>query len=311
MDLKEIGYFAQVARAGSFIRAAEELRIAQPALSRKIRKLERDLGVDLLVRHGRGVRLTTAGALFLKNADAINDLVRQTKEQISPKEAAASGHVAFGVPPAAGLLLTPSVIERFRSDWPNVALHVREGVSSSLQEWILDKRLDVAVLYNPPALQALDITPVLTERMVIVGPPRAERNRSRRLAVMRVADLPSLPMIMPSQPHNNRHLLERAADLQGVRLKIALEVDSVAFTKALIKRGLGYTMLAYAAVHEEVKRGELTAYAIEQPAITSKLAIAFSRETQPSRFALELTRVLRTTILDLVSRGIWAKAVKI
>jgi LysR family nitrogen assimilation transcriptional regulator len=89
MDLKEIGYFAQVARAGSFIRAAEELRIAQPALSRKIRKLERDLGVDLLVRHGRGVRLTTAGALFLKNADAINDLVRQTKEQVSPKEAAA------------------------------------------------------------------------------------------------------------------------------------------------------------------------------------------------------------------------------
>jgi LysR family nitrogen assimilation transcriptional regulator len=311
MDLKEIGYFASVARAGSFIRAAQELRVAQPALSRKIRKLERDLGVDLLVRHGRGVRLTAAGALFIKNADAINDLVRRAKEQVSLREAEASGHVTFGAPPAAGLLLTPPVVERFRREWPNVTLHIREGVSSTLQEWILDRRLDVAVLYNPPALQALEITPVLTERMVIVGPPKPGPQGNKRLKVIRVADLPDYPMIMPSQPHNNRHLLERAADQQGVRLKIAIEVDSVAFTKALIKRGLGYTMLTYASVQDEVKRGELTAYAIEQPAITSKVAIAFSREAAPSRFALELTRVLRTTIRDLVSQGVWARAMKV
>jgi LysR family nitrogen assimilation transcriptional regulator len=62
MDFREIRYFAQVATAGSFSLAAKELRVAQPALSRQIRKLEQELGVDLLVRHGRGVRLTVCCA---------------------------------------------------------------------------------------------------------------------------------------------------------------------------------------------------------------------------------------------------------
>ena len=82
MELKELRNFMRVARAGSVSRAADELRLAQPALSRQISKLERELGVSLFSRHGRGVRLSAAGSLLLERAEAIVHLVRQTSDEI-------------------------------------------------------------------------------------------------------------------------------------------------------------------------------------------------------------------------------------
>jgi LysR family nitrogen assimilation transcriptional regulator len=105
MDFKEVRYFLQVARAGSFNRAAHELNIAQPALSRQVRKLETSLGVDLFVRHGRGVRLTSAGSLLYEGAESIHHMVKRTTERIRAGGENLAGHVTFGVPPAAGLLI--------------------------------------------------------------------------------------------------------------------------------------------------------------------------------------------------------------
>src|SRR5262245_24461103 len=100
MDLKEMRYFSYVARAGSFSRAASELRIAQPALSRQIRKLEDRLGVKLLVRHGRGVRLTSAGAVLLEGTETISDFLARLGERVLAGGDVAVGHVSLGVPPA-------------------------------------------------------------------------------------------------------------------------------------------------------------------------------------------------------------------
>ena len=90
MELKELRNFMRVARAGSVSRAAQELRLAQPALSRQIKKLEHELGVSLFARHGRGVRLSVAGSLLLERAEAIVHLVHQTSEEIKDDRSPAS-----------------------------------------------------------------------------------------------------------------------------------------------------------------------------------------------------------------------------
>lgn len=305
--MKEIRYFAQVARAGSFNRAAEELRIAQPALSRKVRKLETELGTQLLVRHGRGVRLTTVGATLLQRAEAIVHLVRQTAEDIRSRAVEQTGHVSLGVPPAAGLLLVPPVIEEFRKQMPHVSLHVREGISSSLQEWVMDRRIDLAILHNPPALQSLEILPMVSDRMVVIG-PQSDLGKKRRVPArpLRLRDMAGLPLIMPSFPHNNRRLLEQAAMQHGVTLNIVLEVDSVGLTKALVKRGLGYSMITYAAVQDEARHNELSIFQIERPSLLSVVAVAISREAQPSPHARKLISILRSTIQKLIADGKWA-----
>lgn len=309
MDLKEMRYFAHVARAGSFSRAASELRIAQPALSRQIRKLEDQLGVALLVRHGRGVRLTSAGALLLEGAETLSDFLSRLDERVRAGGDAAVGHVSLGVPPAAGLLILPPTVERFAAQWPQVTLHVREGISSSLQEWLLDGRIDIAVLHTPPPLQALTIAQVLREQMVLVA-PAADKSGAAHFPgeTVRLRDLTEIPLIMPGLPHSNRRLLDQASIQHGVRLRIVLEVDSVALTKALVMRGMGHSILTAAAVQTEVAKGRLRAFPIDRPPLTSTLAIATLRTARTSPPADALKRTLRDVIHEFVDSGVWKGA---
>ena len=117
------------------------------------------------------MRLSTAGSVLLERAEAITHLVHQTSEEIKEDRSPQRGRIMLGVPPAAGRLLIPPFAERFQKLWPQTTLHMREGVASSLQEWLIEKRLDIAMLHNPPHLEALNISPLLTERMWVIGPP--------------------------------------------------------------------------------------------------------------------------------------------
>jgi LysR family nitrogen assimilation transcriptional regulator len=308
MDFREIRYFVQVANAGSFSLAAKELRVAQPALSRQIRKLEQELGVDLLVRHGRGVRLTGAGSILLERSEQMIHFLRSTGDAVKAGANTISGHVALGVPPAAGLLLASPVVRSFHREFPQVALHVRDGISNLLQEWLLDGRLDVAVLYNPPPMEALESEPILQEHMVVVEPPDGTTSRRRpQIGTCRIRDLADMALIMPSLPHNNRRIVEQAAIQHGVHLRVKLEVDSVSLAKAMVKNGLGCTILAYASVYNEVQRGELKMRVIERPALMSTVAVAVLRERRTLRLPNELRRTAIAEVNRLVADGVWQR----
>jgi LysR family transcriptional regulator, nitrogen assimilation regulatory protein len=303
IDIRELRYFLQIARAGSFSRAAAELYIAQPALSRQITKLEQELGVELFVRHGRGIKLTTAGAMLLERAEMITHYVRQTQEQVRAAGDGLSGHITIGMPPAIGVPLLPRVIESYAARWPNVSIHVREGLSTSLQEWLLDRRVDVAIVYNQPPLDALEIAPMFSEPMVAVGPPE-----SRAIlpdGPLRIRDLADLPLILPGLPHANRRVIERAAVQHDVNLRIAFEVDSVPLTKALVANGFGYSLLTYTAVQEDVVQGRLWAAPIERPAIRSTVSVAALKDLRKSPIVDAMFEVIADKLGELVRSDGW------
>ncbi|MCP3473996.1 LysR family transcriptional regulator [Bradyrhizobium sp. CCGUVB1N3] len=306
IDIRGLRYFVQVARAGSLNRASAVLNVAQSALSRQLMKLEDELGVALLVRHGRGVRLTRAGTTLLEHAHAVLLQIDQIPGVVRTPDPRFAGHVVLGVPPAAGLLIAPSVVAELRNRWPQASLQVREGISSSLEEWLLDRRLDVAVLYNPPPLDGVAMTPILHERMVVAGPP-VKRGKPQPETI-RWRDLSELQLILPSLPHSNRRLIEQAAIQHGVRLNVAFEVDSVAMTKAMVKRGLGATILAFAAVAADAERSELSVRFIERPSLISTVSIGMPRERQPSWLAGELLVLVRDVIARSVADGSWIGA---
>lgn len=290
-----------MARAGSFSRAASELYIAQPALSRQIAKLEEEIGVPLLIRHGRGVRLTAAGARLLERAEMITHMVNETGEQVRASADEEGGHLAVGLPPTIGALIGADLIKDFRARWPRVTLHLREGLSSSLQEWVLDKRVDLAVVYNQPLLDAFDVRPLFSEPMILIGPAGdAGRKRSYH-----IRDLADLPLILPGLPHSNRRLVEQAAIQHGVRLRVEIEVDSVALTKQLVKAGLGYSILTHVAIKDEVARGEVVAYKIERPSIRSTVAITTLRESRPSRLVEAWSAMLQEKLRSLIGSEAW------
>jgi LysR family nitrogen assimilation transcriptional regulator len=199
------------------------------------------------------------------------------------------------------MLIGAELIRDFRAQWPRVSLHLREGLSSSLQEWVLDKRVDLAVVYNQPLLDSFDVRPLFSEPMILVAPPGSAPAKRE----YQIRDLADIPLILPGLPHSNRRLVEQAAIQHGVRLRIELEVDSVALTKQLVKAGAGYSILTYIAIQEEIARGELIAHSIERPAIRSTVAITTLRESRPSRLVNAWSTMLREKLVRLTTSAAW------
>ena len=301
MDMKELRSFTAIVHAGSFSRAAEELHIAQPALSRQIAKLEEELGVALLIRHGRGVALTAAGSRLLDRAEVMLQNVADTVDHVRSETSTERGHLAVGLTPAIGQVIGPQLIARFRALWPNVLLHVREGLSTSLQAWLLDGSVQVAIAYNQPLMEAFDLQPLFTEPMMLVGPPNEQR------AAVRFGDLERLPLILPALPHSNRRLIEQAAAQNGVRLDVVLEADSVMLTKALVRRGDGYSIIAHAAVWQDRDAGHLSAWPIERPALRSSVSIARLRDQRVTPLMQSWIALQTEELRSLVQHGQWQK----
>jgi LysR family nitrogen assimilation transcriptional regulator len=171
MDIRELRYFTQVARSGSFVRAASVLNVTQSTISRQLQKLEAELDVTLLIRRPHGVEVTEAGSILLEQAEALINYLAQIRDLVRGKEETFAGHAVLGVPPTSGILIIPEVLENFKARWPYATLQVREGISSNLEEWLLDRRVDVALLHNPLQLDGIDLLPVLQENMALVFNP--------------------------------------------------------------------------------------------------------------------------------------------
>lgn len=302
MDIRELRSFVKVAQCGGFSRAARELYVAQPALSRQIAKLEEQLGVELFTRHGKGVELTAAGARLVERAEVMLRYLEETADHVRSSAEEERGHLAVGLPPAIGSLVGPQLIQKFRQRWPKASLHALEGLSTSLQEWLLQGRIEVAVVYNQPLLEAFEVRPLFSERMVLVGPP-GEASCSQRLSA-----LGEVPLILPGLPHSNRRLVEQVAAQNTVRLNVILEVDSVGLTKKLVAAGQGYSILAHAAVQQDIDRGELVGHEIERPGIRSTVALARLKERRSSRLALSWEKIVLETLEELVTVGAWKEA---
>jgi LysR family transcriptional regulator, nitrogen assimilation regulatory protein len=304
-DIRSLRAFVEIVRSGGISRAAARMHIAQPALSRQVQKLEEELGTPLLRRHGRGVTATAPGLLLLDRAETLLRQFDSLPNEIRRGEEATTGHVVLGVPPAAGLVIAPAAVKLFQARFPHATLQVREGISSLLEEWLLDRRLDVAVLHNPPAMEDVTIRTVLRERMVLACPPSTAPGAD---APLRFPELSRIPLILPSLPHANRRLVERAAAQHRVRLHLALEVDSVALTKAMVRGGLGSTILTLAGVSRELRAGELGMRAIHRPPLHSVIAIGTLASGRPGALLRAAETIVREVIATAVANGEWPGA---
>ncbi len=301
LGLRELRYFLSVARTGNFGRSARELNISQPAVSHQVRRLEESLGTQLLVRSGRAVTLTPAGLRLRDRLDTVMQLLNSPLDEEAAAEAVPDT-VSLALPAEAGPTLIAPLAQEFRARWPHVTLDIREGSGADLEEWLLHRRVDVAVLQDAPSHAELDITPILTESLglvVSVRSPLADESRPLRLR-----ELAGESLILPARQHWIRRRVEAAEHQYGVRLSPVLQVNSVPLSKTMVRNGLGCTILPYAAVQEEVSRGALVFRAIGYPPLFSTRSIAFHRAASAPLVA-EFARIACSTTLALAESGAW------
>jgi LysR family nitrogen assimilation transcriptional regulator len=238
MTLNQIEYFIQVAEHGSFSKAALVLGVAQPALSRQVRALETELHETLFLRNGRGVALTEAGRRLLEHGQGILHLVAQAREDLGASRNEPVGQIVVAMPPTQARMLTLPFIEGFAASCPRARLVLMEGFSTHLTEWLVSGRADLALVYNPEPLPALEILPLREESLVLLSPPDAAP-----AGPLTLAELSRLPLIMPQRGHVFRKRMEEAAAMAGVQLRVDWEVSSVPTILDLVAAGLGHAAL--------------------------------------------------------------------
>lgn len=298
MDLKQLGTFLHVVELGSLSRAAERLRVAQPALSRQIRLLEGELGVALFVRHGRGMIPTAAGEILRIRAEEILRGVEAAKADVAAEADTVSGRVTFGMPPTVGQVLGMRLIERFRARHPQVALRIVLGFSASLLEWLHDGDLDLAVVYGTSPTASVRYTPLIEETLCLISREPGPRRVS-------LAEATARQLALPGPRQSLRRLVESEARARGLALDVPIEADDLQMLKELVAKGLGATILPLAAVHAEVAAGRLHAAEIVDPRLARRLVIAEPLGRVSANAVRRFVSALQEEVAEMVAAGHW------
>ena len=299
MDLRQIESFVRVAELGSFTRAAGVLRIAQPALSRQVRALEVELRQPLFERNGRGVVLTEGGKRLLAHGRGLLQQVERARQDLESLRGTPSGTLAIGLPPSIGRTLTAPLVEAYRERFPNATLSVVEGLSSYVTEWLVQGRIDCGVVYNAQPGAAIELLPVVDERLFLVS--RADATRRPRTAGL--AEVAQCDLVIPSRPHALRMRLETALAAAGLKPRIGLEIDSVPAILDLVTRHPLAAVLTGNAIRGSGRESELRWRPIGPPALTTTLWIATSAQRPRGPLLDQAVALVRDTL-----RGALAEA---
>ncbi len=289
MELRQLEYFVQVVDAGSFSRGAAALHLAQPSLSRQVALLEDELGQRLLVRTGRGVVPTEAGEALLVHARAILDIARRARDELRDLHASPSGRVIVGLPPRVAMRLSAPLVQRFRERYPRAVVSVSEGLSQHLREWLIAGRLDMALLFDPPASPALSYQVLARESLLLVAPTAGPRLPGRVSA----SSLADYPMVLPSAPNSIRSLVDAVLRPRRIELNLVAEVGAVQTVLALVAQGVGATILPESALALMPGAEALQRATIASPGIRNSLVLAIPRARPATRLIQETAKLLR------------------
>jgi LysR family nitrogen assimilation transcriptional regulator len=253
MDLQQLRYFVTVAEVENISLAAHRLRVAQSAVSRQIRLLEEELGVVLLRRSGRGVKLTDTGEQLRRQA---GDLIAQAdaiRSDIRNRGNEPTGVLRIGANPSIGDAVFPALAKSYTSRYPKVRLHLVTDMTINVQDGIRKGALDCGIIAFPDRDPSLVLQPVATERIHLVS------HRINDLpigAFCTVQQLANVPLVLPGLPHRERLGYERLAAAKGYTLDCRMEADSLTILQDLARLGLGHLLLPSSAISKLNQDGE-------------------------------------------------------
>src|ERR1043166_9460680 len=287
MELRSLSYFVRIAELGSITRAAAHLRLAQPALTRHVQRLEEELGTALFTRANRGVRLTEAGEKLLESAMRILRDVERTGDEIRAQEAHPSGRIILGVTPTLCPVLAPDLFARLREDYPRVELKVVHAGMVRLEEFLIDGRVDVALLSELSRSRLIASTRLAQEEMVLVTKPGA-RLGTQPSGTVSGEELSRTPLILGDGLRAAMHALLAG---RGIELNVEIEVNDHETIRLMVQAGAAASVLPYSSVARECGRGLIEAHRITEQGIfrTLALGVRVSRTASLAREAMEHT----------------------
>jgi LysR family nitrogen assimilation transcriptional regulator len=288
LDLRQLRYFVAVAERGGFAAAASTLNIAQSALSRHVKELERELGGALLERGARGVTVTESGKVLLARGRWLFGTIDDIKAEVRTENREPSGTVRLGAPSSLADIFYAPLAQLIVKRFPRVRLELSEGLTEGMCDRLLRGELDLAVVTTPQPNDHLDYETLVVEQVFLIGPPRDPLLKRGKLTRKEFEGLPAAIVPLSRNPF-------------PPTVPFSLRVDSAVPMKRIVASGLGYGLLPFSGIHEEIEAGKLSAALL--PWMRADRVLALPRGRPVSRATREVFTGLMQVCQDLVDEG--------
>lgn len=240
MDLRALRYFVETVRHSSFTHAAEHLCVTQSTVSKMVRQLEEEIGQPLLIREGRGVRLTEAGKIVFERGQEALGVVRSLTQDVADLTGLVRGEVTVGIPPMVNLFFPP-LIKRFKERYPQIKLRAQEAGGQVIEQRVLAGELEVGVTVLPvPADSGLTSTELGRFPICLVGTPASSWFR---VAQPTLATLDQEPLLMFSEDYALTKRLRTGFIQAGVEPVIVAQSGQWDFLLSMAMAGLGTALM--------------------------------------------------------------------
>lgn len=295
VEIPQVEAFLAVGTFGGFRRAAEALRVTQPAVSARIRALEDSLGAKLFERGKHGFALSAAGRALRPRAEQLLQAVALARQAVHDLRPAAGGALQIAAVLSICTYLLPDVLKRFQAAHPKTLMTVRSGHSKEVLEMVLrgDAEIGLARSLHHPLVETLSLR---DDPLILVARPASWPAHERRARLEEVADRRLIFFDRGSSDWTLTHGLFRRA---GLVPNVALEVETIETAKKMVERGVGFAFLPHLAVGRELRRRSLVAIEIvDAEPISRSLDVIHPRQRPLSPEARALLGVLRAALSE-------------
>jgi DNA-binding transcriptional LysR family regulator len=274
MDFDQLKTFIEVAKLGSFSRAAEKVLRSQPAVSAQIRQLEQEYGQKLFDRNTKSVRLTPAGEVVLDYARQLLALRTTSVQAASDWNGVPTGTLSIGANEGTFLYVLPQVFAEYHRKFPKVKISVYRSFTHKVSEKVEEGAIDLGVVTMPVKSPSLAATPVFRDRILLMVGPRSPLFNHTSVTLEEFAQQ---ALIMP-RTGSIRKIIEKNLRPYRERLNITMELTSVVMIKQFVMDGFGVSLICASFARKNVRRGEARLLKIEGLDLWRELALVYRRD---------------------------------
>lgn len=298
LSTKQLRYFDAVARVQHFGRAAEQCGVSQPALSMQIAELEHQLGVKLVERRAKGLRLTEAGReIAARAAQVLLDLHEMTQYAAACR-GLLTAPIRMGVIPTIAPYLLPQLLLSLRAQHPDLVLHVRETQTRTLVAELLQGSLDLLVLALPIEHPEIETSALASDRFVLAAPPDRTFGPRVRISPSRIVND---KLLLLEEGHCLRDQALAVCDLQPSGAGNTLGVSSLSTVVQMVANGLGLTLLPEISIAHEAAHGTVKLVRFAKPEPVRILGLAWRASSPRKRDFAHLGQLIKAALPPPVS----------
>lgn len=295
-NLHRLRVFRAVARRRSITQAAGDLAIAQPAVSHQVKALERDLGVRLLERHGRGIELTEAGVALLETADDVLGRLDDARRSLAELEGGGRGSVDIAADTTSGIYVVPGVLGAFHRARPGIDLTLHVENRLGVLRRLTDRSCDLAVMASPPEEIGCDVSPFVSDHLVVIAPPG---HRLAGLPGVDPARLAAERFLAREPGSGTRAATERFFGRLGLAPTVVMELGSTGAIKQAVAADLGIAVVSRWAIEMELRLRRLVVLEADGFPIERRWSVVALRGRRLSAAA----RLVREFLVERAGEG--------